>query len=340
MQPNPPVWPLTRLRCPDLAPTDTEGGRRVAALDQGIGLPDVKVSYLTVVKNRCDLLKRTIDSVARQKQASIEHIIVDGASSDGTVDYLLAQTAVVDYFISRPDDGLYDAINKGIELCRGSYICILNSDDWLTKGAVRTVLRDLSAETAPCIHAYSAWKVAPGKKSKLWSPSVPRLGDYLRCADLCHNALYVPKRVYAVVGMYDSSYGIAADFKWMMQAVESRIPFRPHLYPVTNYSTTGVSSHGGAHWQECYRLIGERFPFLDGTDIFKLLNFFYRFKENRPSGAISTVSINELLDEFGSSALMPVLADALASMKEHASPSIAQRVSLRIRKSYWRAIKR
>ena len=84
-----------------------------------------------MVRNNTTTLARTIESVQQQTYGNVEHIVLDGASTDGTLDLIRQYADRLDYFVSEPDAGLYDAINKAVPLARGQLICILNSDDWL-----------------------------------------------------------------------------------------------------------------------------------------------------------------------------------------------------------------
>jgi glycosyltransferase involved in cell wall biosynthesis len=88
-----------------------------------------KVSIITIVFNGIDTLEKTILSITNQTYPNIEYIIVDGASTDGTIDLIKAHSNVITRWISEPDKGLYDAMNKGIDLATGDYLWFINSGD-------------------------------------------------------------------------------------------------------------------------------------------------------------------------------------------------------------------
>lgn len=98
------------------------------------------VSIVTVVWNAKSLLERTIESVLSQSYGNIEYIVIDGGSSDGTLDVLRQYDNLVDYWISEPDRGIYDAMNKGVSLCRGELIGIIGAGDWYEHDAVTCIV--------------------------------------------------------------------------------------------------------------------------------------------------------------------------------------------------------
>ncbi|MEM8509916.1 MAG: glycosyltransferase family 2 protein [Bacteroidota bacterium] len=98
------------------------------------------VSIITVVFNGEKYLQQTIDSVYQQTYSNIEYIIIDGKSTDGTLDIIKANEDKISTWISEEDNGLYDAMNKGIGMAKGELIGIINSDDWYEKEAIRLVV--------------------------------------------------------------------------------------------------------------------------------------------------------------------------------------------------------
>jgi glycosyltransferase involved in cell wall biosynthesis len=101
----------------------------------------LKISIITVTKNSDKFLQETIDSLSKQTHQNFEHIIVDGASTDKTLDIIKKNSSKIKKWISEPDHGLYYAMNKGIKLCSGDIIGILNSDDIYFPKALSTVNR-------------------------------------------------------------------------------------------------------------------------------------------------------------------------------------------------------
>ena len=109
----------------------THGGMRLTEMVQTSTRKSPLISVITVVYNGAAQLRSTIESVLQQKRSGIEYIVVDGGSTDGTRDVLLSFNSQLDYWVSEPDDGIYDAMNKAINLARGQFIYHLNIGDRL-----------------------------------------------------------------------------------------------------------------------------------------------------------------------------------------------------------------
>ena len=99
----------------------------------------MKISLITVTYNSAQTLQDTISSVAKQEYPDIEYIVVDGSSKDNTVDIIRRNESTISNWVSEPDKGMYDAMNKGIDLAEGKVIGIINSDDWYEKEALQIV---------------------------------------------------------------------------------------------------------------------------------------------------------------------------------------------------------
>ena len=99
-----------------------------------------KVSVITVVYNSVDTIEQTIQSVLNQTYKNIEYIIIDGLSTDGTQKIIEQYLDCIAYFISEKDNGIYDAMNKGIRKASGDIIGIINSDDWYAEDAVENIV--------------------------------------------------------------------------------------------------------------------------------------------------------------------------------------------------------
>jgi glycosyltransferase involved in cell wall biosynthesis len=241
------------------------------------------VSYVTVVRNSRETIHRAIESVQRQTYRSVEHVVLDGASTDGTLDVIRRYADRLDYFASEPDEGLYDALNKAIPLTRGDLICVLNSDDWVEPGAAEKAIslaRDLDEPTIILTGAHVR-RVEPGDAGPSlvgeWQPAIVHAGSYFTCADDCHNGVYATRSAYELSGPYDTTYRIAADFKWLMSCFESGVDFVYARDITVNYVLGGTSSDAEAHGAECVRAIRERFPFLTPDEAGGLYHSFFAF---------------------------------------------------------------
>lgn len=260
----------------------TEGGVRARGLlkEGSADLP--LVSYVTVVRNNVATLGRAIESVQRQTYANVEHIVLDGASTDGTVELILRNADRLDYFVSEPDKGLYDAINKAVPLARGQLICILNSDDWLEPHAAEIAVRRMRhrTESAALLATGAVIYNLAGDVEVEWPPMFVHPGSYFACANICHNGLYATRRAYERAGVYDTTFRIAADFKWIMACVDAGVDFVYTREVTVNYSLGGTSGDARGHSLECQRVVAERFPFLSRQEVQGLYDSYFLFEHH------------------------------------------------------------
>ncbi|WP_250832601.1 glycosyltransferase family 2 protein [Marinobacter sediminum] len=207
------------------------------------------MSIVTVCFNSVSTIEDTLDSVQSQSHGDIEHIIVDGGSSDGTLDVLESRRPSLGALISEPDEGLYDAMNKGIRIATGDIIGILNSDDFFESDDVVATVVDVFRESSECdlvfgdvvfveaedlskvIRYYGARHFRPWKLRFGWMPP--------------HPATFVRRRSYDLVGAYRVDMQISADFemfvRWLMK---SRLGWK-HLDKVlVRMRSGGVSTSG------------------------------------------------------------------------------------------------
>lgn len=193
-----------------------EGGRRLGdvALDQDAGSGPL-VSVITVVFNGASHLRRAIDSVLNQSYRPIEYIVIDGESTDGTVDILRALDVRINYWISEPDTGIYDAMNKGIRYATGEIIGILNSDDWYEPDAVKWSVEALQTSEAGYSYGSAYMVDAAGTRVGIARP-VP-LGQFahrvMSETPLPHPTMFVRRVAYDRCGGFDGSLRLAGDFE-------------------------------------------------------------------------------------------------------------------------------
>ncbi len=277
--------PASRLRLPprDDGLRRAEGGRRLGS--PGAQPPGPLVSYVTVVRNAVRTLPRTLASVKAQRGAAVEHIVVDGLSDDGTLAVIEAHAGQIDYYVSEPDAGLYDAMNKALTLARGSLVCVLNADDWLAPDAAARALAELRRVDADPLHSAprlvlsAAW-LHNGPRRRLWLPGPLDVGSWLRCPNLCHNGVYATPAALAAAGPYDTRLRIVADTRWLLAAQEAGVAISSIPAPTVHYVTGGVSGDVTRHVEDCARLLAMRFPPLDEAEVWTLLHAFYPWTGN------------------------------------------------------------
>lgn len=195
------------------------------------------ISIVTVVRNGESIIDGCIESVVAQKVPGLEYIVIDGASTDGTLAKIRSWGKAINIVLSEPDQGLYDAMNKGLRLARGRFIHFLNADD-------RYVASDTLFKLLPCLDestvCYGAmiYQEEDGRQRRLGSPfSWER---ELMESHVPQPTLFVPTRIYRKVGEFDLKYRIAADYDMVLRLARS-FPMRFVDQPVTLMMAGGIS---------------------------------------------------------------------------------------------------
>lgn len=182
----------------------------------------LKISIITVCFNSEKTIHDTIQSVALQDYQNIEHIIVDGGSTDGTYD-IIANAPSVTKFISEPDNGIYDAMNKGISIATGDIIGTLNADDFYATSSVISQVantfhnNDIDGCYADLVYvdARDTIKVIRYWKSKSFESGLFKFGWMP-----AHPTFFVRSSVYEQFGMFDLRYKLAADMQLLFRLLE------------------------------------------------------------------------------------------------------------------------
>lgn len=173
------------------------------------------ISIVTVCLNSAVTLERTLESVKAQTYPDIEHIVIDGGSTDGTVD-IISRHSRIAYWTSEPDRGLYDAMNKGISQAKGDWIHLLNSDDYyVDPGALERIVPHLDESRT------NYFRMLLGKADgSVENYDFPyRKWKLYVSAYLPHPAMVISRQQYLEVGLYDLRYSIASDHQLTMRMV-------------------------------------------------------------------------------------------------------------------------
>jgi len=208
----------------------------------------VKISIITAVYNRADTIERAIRSVRSQSYPDIEHIVIDGGSTDGTLERLRSSLGNDAILVSEPDRGMYDAINKGLKLATGDVIGLLHSDDFFpgndvlseiatcfVDGNADAVYGDAAffASQSPgrIVRRYSSARFTPARLAWGWMPA--------------HTTLFLRREVYRRFGGFKLDYRIAADFDFVCRIFHDG-QLRAHYIPkvLVNMQTGGLSTSG------------------------------------------------------------------------------------------------
>lgn len=199
----------------------------------------IKFTIVTITYNAADVFMRTADSVARQTYPAVEHIIVDGASSDGTQklaeEYKKASDAAENghevRIVSEPDKGLYDAMNKGRRLATGDYICFLNAGDFFPSADTLSViatnahLDECVSEDKPLpgvLYGDTDWVDNDGNylsRRRLTPPEKLTWRSFRHGMLVCHQAFYARTDLAQKVA-YDLRYRFSADVDWCIRIMK------------------------------------------------------------------------------------------------------------------------
>jgi glycosyltransferase involved in cell wall biosynthesis len=186
-----------------------EGGRRTRGIAKRSEPDRPLITVIMPTFNIADTLDRAIQSVLEQSYDNVELVILDGGSTDGTVDILRKHEDSIDYWRSQPDDGIYDAMNQGVDLARGSWLFFMGGDDVLVNNLRRVVPKLRSNK---CIYYGDAYwptrnRVYDGKFT--WVKLTDR--------NICHQAIFYPAHVFDSY-RYDIAYGVTADYDLNIKA--------------------------------------------------------------------------------------------------------------------------
>lgn len=219
------------------------------------------ISVITVSYNSSATIQNTFDSVRSQSFKNIEYIVIDGHSSDGTVDIIKSNSDIINFWISEKDRGLYDAINKGIQKATGDYIAILNSDDTFYSentlaemaafieynGFPSAVLGDIVQHNGKkTIRRYSAAKWKPADLKNGFMPP--------------HPAVFIKKEVYDRLGTYRMGYKIGADYELLIRFfLKNQLDYKYSGIITTSMLTGGASSSGLKSYNIITKEIGQAF---------------------------------------------------------------------------------
>jgi len=193
--------------------------------------------------------------VAEQDWSAIEHIVIDGASTDGTREILERFRSRLGYLVSEPDNGIYDAMNKGLAHASGDIVCFLNADDQYASASVLSVVASQMQEhkldalmgdvgffhesnSTRMVRRYRSDRFHPGRLAWGWMPA--------------HPALFLHKEVVQRVGRFKTDYRIAGDFEFIVRAFHGHeLRYRQFSEVLVHMQTGGVSTSG---WRAKIRL--------------------------------------------------------------------------------------
>lgn len=204
----------------------------------------MKVSIITISYNSEKTIEQTLKAVKNQTYPHIEHIIIDGNSTDQTLKTCNKYTHI-SKILSEPDKGVYDAFNKGIKLATGDLIGFLNSDDvFADNTAIETIVRAFDADL-DCVYGNLNYINSKGNIIRKWRSKTFTNGAFKKAWMPAHPTFYCKRDVYNRVGSYDESFRIAGDFELMLRFFEKEKIRSKFINKVlVNMLEGGISNQG------------------------------------------------------------------------------------------------
>ena len=196
------------------------------------------ISIITVVYNGEKTLEQTIVSVLSQTYPNIEYIIIDGKSSDGTIDIVSKYADKISKYVSEKDNGIYDAMNKGLALANGDIIGLLNADDFYEPDTIENVVNFY----APGLNIYyGAIRNIEENNDSFIRKATDNLEKLKRGMVINHPAMFVNNEVYEMLGGFNISYKVSADWDFTLRCYLARVNFFKIDKILTNFRIDGVS---------------------------------------------------------------------------------------------------
>lgn len=203
---------------------------------------NIKISLITVVYNAQNSIKHCIESVLAQNYTNVEYIIIDGGSTDGTLQIIEQYKPYVDIFLSETDNGIYDAMNKAIQLATGDIVGTLNSDDFFADNDVLShIAKAFEKNNTDIVYGNLDYIDLKGKIIRKWKSGEYKEGLFNWGWMPPHPAFYCKRKLFEQLGAYNLQYGTAADYELMSRFI--------HLNKISTYylnKTIVKMSLGGA----------------------------------------------------------------------------------------------
>ena len=229
--------------------------------------PHPKFSIITVTYNAGKVLEETIQSVISQTYRNMEYIIVDGKSKDNTLEIADKYREHISKVVSEPDKGLYDAMNKGIRLATGDYLCFLNAGDELHDNeTLQQIVHTLKGTTLPdVIYGETAIVDAEGHflhMRRLSAPEQLHWKSFKQGMLVCHQAFFA-RRELAVKHLYDLKYRFSADFDWCIRMMKEAKCLHNTRLTLINYLNEGMTTQNHkASLKERFRIMTKHYGWI------------------------------------------------------------------------------
>ncbi len=254
----------------------------------------ISLSIITINYNDAVGLEKTMASVINQTFKDFEYIIIDGSSTDGSVDVIKNFEEKIDYWISEPDSGIYNAMNKGIAKARGKYLLFLNSGDYLYS---KTTIFDTIQFLNDDISFISGNTKMLSKEPWIKKSPEKMYHSYLYQNSLPHPSTFINHKMFEKYGCYDQSYPIIADWTFFFTAIVINAESYLHIdKTVASFDMNGVSA-SSSHSVAKNSFISKVHPYaeIESLDYFLISQFI---NPNKRVKLIAKIESNRFLSKI------------------------------------------
>ncbi|MBD3789205.1 MAG: glycosyltransferase [Campylobacterales bacterium] len=213
------------------------------------------ISIITVVFNGEKHLEQTIQSVISQDYDNVEYIIIDGGSTDETLEIIKKYEDQIDYWVSEKDEGIYDAMNKGISLSTGDYTGFLNADDWYDQDTIESIVPHINKDKP----GYIFGNTNIFKNEQQIALRKADIRRYKKHSPIGHQSLFV-KTYYLRKYSFETKYRIVSDYDFIIKLIKDEIPYIQLDKALSNFRAEGISEIQ-SHDKERFMLQYDHFGF-------------------------------------------------------------------------------
>ena len=200
-----------------------------------------KISIITVSYNAVATIEQTILSVINQTYENIEYIIIDGGSTDGTIDIIKKYEDKIAYWVSEKDKGIYDAMNKGINISKGDIIGIINADDFfIHNNVICNIIDAFKNEKVDILHGNIIY--FDESKYKFRIKPCENIENIKKSMCINHPTCFVKKDIYEKFGYFNTKYEIAADYELMLRFFKKNLNFKYINEDMIYFRAGGISN--------------------------------------------------------------------------------------------------
>lgn len=212
------------------------------------------VSIVTVVYNGAAHVEQSIKSVLEQTYTNIEYIIVDGASTDGTLDIIKKYESKIHTFISEKDTGIYNAMNKGLKLAKGDVIAILNADDYYYPETIQLVVNQFEKSKVDVVYG-NMTKLRELNGQEYLKEVQPDITLMEKTMPIFHPATFIKKAVYDKMGGFNESYQLSADYDFIYRVYQAEFQFDYLPKSLAVFRIGGASNINCNSYKEGYQIL-------------------------------------------------------------------------------------